>query len=280
MATLSASQLSSGYQAATASVRARVLAYSSSLWLGSSGFRDTDVERLISRIIPTVRAGQVQVANITDSYISRMAALSGVNSTSGVDVASITGYRGVDSETVYRRPAVAVYSALSKGETFAAASAFGLQRLTSIVETDVQQAKNRQASRSISGSGFSGFRRALTGPKSCAFCVIASTQRYSSGDLMPLHPGCGCSVLPLTGSAKNQVLDPGLLKSTHDSIDAKMGADYTSDKGARNLGQGKLGSKGEPISDFTDLIVTNNHGELGPTLGWRGDNFTGPNDLN
>lgn len=280
MATLSASQLMAGYQAATMSVRTRVLAYASSLWMGSPGFRDADVERLIARIVPTVQAGQVQVAQITESYIARMALLAGVTTSVGVDAASITGYRGVDADIVYRRPAVAVYTALSKGETFEAATALGLRRLQSIVETDVQQAKNRQASRSVSGSGFSGFRRTLTGPKNCAFCVIASTQRYYSGDLMPLHPGCGCSVEPITTrGSREQVIDPELLESTYISIEMKMGPDYTVDRGARNLGQGKLASNGQPVSDFTDLIVTNNHGELGPTLGWRSDNFTGPKDL-
>jgi hypothetical protein len=277
MATLSPDQLVAGYQAATESVRARVLAYASSLWMGAPGFRDADVDRLVSRIVPTVQAGQIQVANITDSYIRRMASLAGVAATSGVDVAAITGYRGVEAETVYRRPAVAVYTALSKGETFSTAKEFGLQRLASIISTDVQQAKNRQASRSISGSGFSGARRILSGNENCAFCVIASTQRYLKTELMPLHPGCDCGVKPFTSSSDpGQVLDQGLLDRAHALIDEKLNV---KDSNARNLGNDKFSTKGQPISDFTDLIVTNNHGELGPTLGWRVDTFTGPKGL-
>jgi hypothetical protein len=277
MATLSPDQLVAGYQGATESVRARVLAYASSLWMGSPGFRDADVERLIARIVPVVQAGQVQVAQITDSYVARMAILAGVTSSDGVDAAAITGYRGVAAEVVYRRPAVSVYTALAKGETFATASAFGLQRLTSIISTDVQQASNRQATKSIGGSGFSGARRVLSGAENCAFCVIASTQRYRKTELMPLHPGCDCKVRPFTESSDpGQVLDQRLLDQTHDLIDAKLNV---KDSNARNLGNDKFSTKGQPISDFTDLIVTNEHGELGPTLGWRVDTFTGPKGL-
>lgn len=277
MATLSPDQLVAGYQAATESVRARVLAYASSLWMGSPGFRDADVERLIARIVPVVQAGQVQVAQITDSYVARMALLSGVSSSVGVDAAAVTGYRGVAAEVVYRRPAVSVYTALSKGETFATASAYGLQRLTSLISTDVQQSKNRQATKAIAGSGFSGARRVLSGAENCAFCVIASTQRYRKTELMPLHPGCDCGVEPfISASDPGQVLDQKLLDQAHTLIDEKLNV---RDSGARDLGNDKFSTKGQPISDFTDLIVTNEHGELGPTLGWRVDTFTGPAGL-
>jgi hypothetical protein len=32
----------------------------------------------------------------------------------------------------------------------------------------------------------------------CEFCSEAADDRYAEGDLMPLHPGCQCSVEPAT----------------------------------------------------------------------------------
>lgn len=266
-----------GYQAATESVRARVLSYVKAVWANSPSFRDADIDRIVARIIPVVQAGQVQVAQLTDAYVGRMSVLAGVTWVSGVDREAVVDYRGVPADDVYRRPAVTTYTALSKGASYADAVTQGANRLQSIVATDIQQAKNRQASRSIGGSGFKYFERRLTGRENCAFCVIASTQRYLNGDLMPLHPGCDCDCVPLQSMKDpGQVIKPELLELTHAAIDAKLGG---TDRGARELGLNKSSTKGQPLSDFTELIIVNEHGELGPTLGWRSDHFTGPGDL-
>jgi len=272
---LSSEQLVAAYLATNAEIRRRVLAYVTAVWSNSPAFRDEDVARIVSRIVPVVHAGQMQVAQLTNAYIGQMAVLAGVTWTPGViDREAVVGYRGVPAQTVYTRPAVATYTALSKGATYGDAVAQGLTRLQSIASTDMQQAATRQASRSMGGSGFQSFRRVLSGSENCALCAIASTQRYTRGDLLPLHPGCDCAIEPLTDGRDNQVIDPGLLERTHAQIEAHLGA--SSDRGARDAGLGKTDSKGRPISDYTELVVTNHHGELGPTLGWRSDHFTGP----
>lgn len=277
MAQITPDGLLASYQASTERIRNRVLAYTSAVWAGSTAFRDSDIDRIVKRIVPVVQSGQMQVAQITDAYIGRMSVLAGVTWTPGIDRASIVGYRGVPADTVFRRPAVTTYTALSKGSTFADAVSQGANRLESIVSTDIQQAKNRQATKSIGGSGFRFFERSLTGNENCAFCVIASTQRYHKGDLMPLHPGCDCGVKPLkTASDPGQVISPELLERTHELIDAKLNQ-Y--DRGARDLGIGKVSSSSQPLSDFTELIIVREHGELGPILGWRSDKFTSAEDL-
>lgn len=276
MPQLSPKQVVAGYQAATTAIRDRVLAYTAAVWSGSPSFRDADVDRIVARIVPVIRAGQLQVANLTDAYIGRMAVLSGVAWSPGVD-ASLTGFRGVPADVVYRRPAVQTYTALSEGKTFADAVEQGAARLQSIVATDIQQVKNRQAQRSVGGSGFTFFRRELTGRENCALCVIASTQRYHRGDLLPIHPACDCDVVPYqAGRDPGQVIDPDLLESTHDEIAARLGR---SELGARDLGLDKADAAGRPLSDYTDLIVSRDHGELGPTLTWRSDHFTSADDI-
>ena len=245
-------------------------------WDASPAYRDADIDRLISQIMPQVQAGQLATATLTNAYIGQAAALTGTPWGATVDRDAILGYRGVDSRDVYRRGAVTLYTALSNGSTFDAAVAYGLDRMVSIVATELQQAKNRQAQRSLEDSGFYGYRRVISGLENCALCVIASTQRYKKDTLMPIHPGCDCGVEPVRGDGPGTVLDPNLLESTHRLIDQKLGG---TDRGARDLVLDKVSSAGKPISDFTDLIVVNNHGELGPTLAWRSDRFTSAADI-
>lgn len=261
MATLAPDSLIVGYQSAVANIRSRVEAYAARVWSSSPGFRDEDVARIIAQIVPAVRAGQVQVAQLTDAYIGRAAILAGVSWTAGVDVASIVNYRGVPADEVYRRPAVTVYTALSKDVPYSMAVQQGLDRLLNLVGTDLQQSRNRAASDAMTRSGFKYFRRVLRGRKNCALCAIASTQRYYRGDLMPIHPACDCGVAPIDSPRDpGQVIDAETLETIHSKVEELTG---TVDRGGR-------------APDYRDLLLTNTHGELGPTLGWRGQHFDGP----
>jgi hypothetical protein len=224
------------YESANSQIRERVLAYALAVWGAASSFRDADVERIVAQIVPAVQAGQLQLAALTDAYVGRMASLAGVSYTASLD-RSVVAYRGVAASEVYRRPAVSIYTALANGTAYTDAVGEGLNRLTSIVSTDLQQARNRQASRSVGSSGFQFYRRVLSGKEDCDKCRIASTNRYRKADLMPIHPGCDCGVEPLVE------FDP------------------------------------EP-DPRAETVVVNMHGELGPTLGWAGEHFTGPSDLN
>jgi hypothetical protein len=263
---------------AVAAVRARVLAYATQMWTGSESLRDADIARLVARIVPIVQAGQMQVAHLTNAYILRLAVLEGVVAeAAAIDRTAVIDYRGVPAEDVYRRPAVTSYTALAGGTPFEEAKAQGLARLVSIVTTDLQQTRNRQATAAYGSSGFTYTERILSGTENCALCVIASTQRYRKAVLMPIHPGCDCGQRGVKAETDpGQVINRDLLELTHAQIDAKLGG---TDRGARALGRDKTTSAGNPISDYTDLIISNQHGELGPTLAWRNDHFTGPADI-
>lgn len=260
------------YQAAVAEVRSRLLSSAAALWGGLGSYRDADIDRMVRIITPLVEAGQIQVANLTEAYFRQEGARA------GVEFAYVTGGRGVPIDEVYRRPAVTTYTALSEGKSVSAAIAAGGERLASLVSMDVQMAKVRQADRSLSSAKVKAFRRTLTGAENCGLCVIASTQRYWVGDLLPIHPGCDCGVdvLPPGVDPGEQVFNQALLDATHDEIQSKLGA---TDYGARDLGLGKADARDRPISDYTDLIVTQTHGEYGPTLAWRDDKFTSAADI-
>ncbi|PYY63621.1 hypothetical protein DEJ30_11960 [Curtobacterium sp. MCPF17_003] len=271
-------QLTAAHQTTTKQIRDRTLAVTAARWDTSPDYRDADIDRLISQILPQVQAGQLATATLTNAYIGQAARVTGAElAPATVDRDAILGYRGVPSADVYRRGAVTLYTALSNGSPFDAAVAYGLDRMLTIVATELQQAKNRQAQRAIEASGFYGYRRVLTGLENCALCAIASTQKYSKSELMPIHPGCDCGVQPVReADGPGTILDPDLLERTHTLIDQKLGG---TDRGARDLSIEKTSSAGKPLSDFTDLVVVNDHGELGPTLAWRSDKFTSAADI-
>lgn len=275
MATLTPDRLTAAYMAQSTVVRERVVAFAVALWGASASLRDADVDRLVSRIIPVVQGGQLQAANLANAYIQRLAALEGiVAEPSPVRKSQVIEYRGVDAHEVYRRPAVQTYTALAAGKTFEVARQEGLNRLKALVSTDVQQSRNRQARVAYGDSDFSYTVRVLSGAENCALCVIASTQRYNVGELQPIHPGCDCGERGVrAGRDPGLVVDQRLLDLTYAQVDKKI-----TDGTAPELGA-KRDRNDRPLSDYTDLIISREHGELGPTLTWRSDNFTGASDL-
>ena len=263
MVHLSPEQVVTGYGRAAAAVRAAVVAFAAAAWRAQGSYRDADVDALVALIVPRVRAGQVQVANLTSAYIAQVATLrTGVLvSPVGVDVAAVTGGRGVPAEDVYRRPAVEVYTALAGGASYPDAVSRGLGRLVSLVSTDVQMAKVRQSRASMGASGARFYRRVLNGGDNCAMCMLASTQRYRVKDLSPIHPGCDCSVDPLPpGEDEFQVLDPDEVERIHAAVGERLGVE---DRGGRAV-------------DYRKLVIVREHGEYGPTLTLKGHRFTGP----
>lgn len=275
MATLTPDRLTDAYMAQVQAIRTRVLAYTLMLWDSAANLRDADIDRIVARIIPAVRGGQMQVAHITNAYVARIAALEGVTRQTVPVAEDVIDYRGVPPQDVYRRPAITVYTALAGGTSFAAARAQGRTRLASIVGSDIQQTRNRQARAAYTATGFDYTVRVLSGAENCALCVIASTQRYNTADLQPIHPGCDCGERGVrAGRDPGQVIDPTLLEQAYEQIDAKL----TSGDPTPALGE-KRTARGKKLSDLTDLIITREHGEYGPVLTWRQDRFTGPDGL-
>lgn len=254
------------YQRRSARIREVVVGQLSSIWNGLPDYRDRSIDKFVRVAVPKVQAGQIAAARVTAQYLGGT-----------VDREAIVTARSVDQAVEYRRPAVTVYTELAAGAALTVAVESGGRRLTSIASTDIQLARTVQARSSLAGSRFTYYRRVLSGSENCAMCAIASTQRYHRKNLLPIHPGCDCGVEPVEADYDpGQVIDPDLLEQVHGLI-ADQG--FGGERGARELGLGKLASNGKPVSDYTELIVTREHGEYGPTLAWRSDKFTGPGGL-
>lgn len=257
--------LDARYTSITQGLRQRLVALVMQAFGATGNYRDADADLFLERILPAVLGAQQQMGSLTDAYLSAMVADMYGGSPSAQGISLPESLRGVPPEEVYRRPFVSVWSALSDGKSLADAVRQGQTRLTSITGTDLQLARTEATRQTLGRDGRVQFyRRVLRGSFNCAMCTIASTQRYRKQNLMPIHPGCDCGTRPLApGEDRSQVIDEPLLEAAHAAVAAGTGQ---SDRGGR-------------LPDYRDVIIDRQHGELGPLMAIRRQNFTGPTSI-
>lgn len=260
------------HQQALRAVRAAVKRYADQRWRSLGSYRDDDIERFIAQVVPVVESGQVKVSQLTNAYMDSLARVAGRSVTPAV--VAQTGLRGVEMAEVYRRPAVSLYTALSEGKPLDEAIELGAQRLDSLLSTDLQMANVSAASEKMrDADGVVGYNRVLNETDAtCALCVIASTQMYSKDDLMPIHPGCQCSVEPVyrKNAGAAQAVNEERYAAVKEQLESQ-GITKT------HTGTFKQGTEGN-YRDLTSIKVRE-HGEVGPVLTWKDQDFTGPADL-
>lgn len=246
------------YEKAVTTVRSRLVEYAAAVW-ATAEFTDSAMAALVAAMVPRVLAGQLRIANLTAAYFGR------ATGTRPALVANdITRGRRTDPAVVYERPIITTRTLVSRGESVDVAKEAGGRRLQSLVTTDLEMAKIRQADRALLASGLTHYRRVPKGESTCAMCLIASTQRYNTGRLLPIHPGCDCGVDVIPeGMDLDEVIDPARLEATHQKVQEFAGI---SDRQGRAV-------------DYRKLLITHDHGELGEVIAWRGQKFTGPADL-
>jgi hypothetical protein len=234
--------------------------------LGS--WRDEDFEAFFRLASGTLSGASLQAARLQVAFYQQMAVAQGQNfvspTLSATQFTTEALRNGAPAREVYRRPFVDLYTALGQGKTMTEAIQLGANRISSIASTDVQLAR-RNAGFGVRSrnSRIVGYARTLTGAENCALCFVASTQRYTRGELMPIHPGCDCGEMPIYGTQDpGQVIDELRLDATHQAVEERFGF---SDPGARAI-------------DYRDIAIRE-HGELGPMLTVADQNFTGPSDL-
>lgn len=249
-------RLAEAYDSQVHAIRQQITAFGQAYWDSLPHYRASAVEDMIEAVTPRVAAGQLRIADLTRAYLAQCARELGWNVVlPPIDQDEIRGARGVDPSIVYRRPAVDVYAALAAGKPLPQAAAEGRLRLTQLIGGDMQLAKTHASRQSMRGYPEEGqfYRRVLTGRENCALCVVASTQRYYRGDLLPIHPGCDCGVQPLPpGLAVNQVIDVDLLEQVHQVAADRLG----------------VSDRGGSTPDYRKLLTVREHGEYGPTLSW------------
>ncbi|MFB8071139.1 hypothetical protein [Streptomyces californicus] len=266
---MSLTRLDRQYGSAIRGVWASTLGRTSRAWADLGSWREGDVRRFQRTALPALLAGQRRVASLTASYLEQLyKEVDGNGTRVDLDFGTVTGraLRDVDPEEIYQRPFKEVWTALGNDVSFDEALTRGTRRLETIAKTDLQLARTHTV-REVGDDmpRFSYTVRELQGEYDCALCMIASTQRYHKRDLAPIHPGCDCLVKLVTADEDpGQVIDEERLERIHELVEEALGK---SDRGGRAV-------------DYRKIIIANEHGEIGPVLGFAGQRFTGPDDIN
>jgi hypothetical protein len=271
------------YQQQTTALRDQLIAYIVALWASFPEYRLPQQHEFATQAVPVVEGAMAHMQSLTSGYLATLAGLAGASSTpTATAVLGISAVRnGADAAEVYRRPFNLVWRQLHDLQPLDQAKideaiASGRKRAVQTAATDLQLAKTQTSRDALRATRHVvGYRRVLEGPHSCALCIVAATQRYHKATLLPIHPGCDCSVLPIYGDA-----DPGQtisavlnhngklvpisdLVDVHDRIDQRFGR---SSSAARDIGLG--------LPKYRDAIIVHDHGELGPVIAVRGRPFT------
>ncbi|MFD9442167.1 hypothetical protein [Streptomyces sp. NPDC060001] len=265
---MSLTRLDRQYGTAVRGVWASVLGRVGRSWTDLHAWRDADAAAFQRKTLPVILAGERQIATLTASYLEQLYRdVDGGARRVKLDLDAVTGksLRGVDPHDVYERPFKEVRAALSDGVALDAAVERGAHRLDTIAKTDLQLARTHTV-REVAADmpRFEYTVRELQGEYDCALCMIASTQRYHKKNLAPIHPGCDCLVKTVTADYDpGQVIDSERLEQIHDLVEDALGK---ADRGGRAV-------------DYRKIIISREHGEIGPVLGFRGQRFTGPDDI-
>ncbi|MDO5502143.1 MAG: hypothetical protein Q4G67_03105 [Actinomycetia bacterium] len=210
------------------------------------------VSALAAAIGALVRSGQVQSAAGVSAYLDRTLTHMGVSPKptgtlriAGPLRAGVTSY-----EALYSRPVETYRYLRSIGYPSDPALSAAIDRLDSMVRTDLALARQHQGRDSLTGMrGVTGYRRIihpeLSKSGTCGLCAVAADQVYKTDELMPLHDRCKCTVLPIVGDD-----DPGWSLNQQD-LDRIYEA------------AGKKTSR-DPLKGVR--VTVEQHGELGPVL--------------
>lgn len=237
-------------------------------FLNLGSWHDDDIPMYIDATIADMTAIKTQAAKLATGFYREIAKLEGEKYVAPVipttDLATDVLRNGADVYQVYSRPFVIMRNALANDATVSEALAKGALRAEDLMRTEVQLARRSAGFMARQrNSNIVGYARILSGTENCALCYVASTQRYHSGDLQPIHNNCDCGEMPIYGTTDvGQVIDQERLDAVHEAVADRFGG---SDLAARSI-------------DYTKIKI-HEHGELGSVLTVKGQKFTGPDDL-
>lgn len=205
--------------------------------------RDENAKAFQEKAVRIVQAGQQRAIALTNAHFSgRVGLAKPTPLNTDKIIANIR--KGIPAQTVYERP---IYTARASIEKLGFAKAFekGLARLLSTADMDVAMAA-RDASLNFAQSEETvvGFVR-VSEPSCCDYCQMIDGAKVYVDDPAPLHNNCGCTLEPITrtsGSTRENWTDV---------------------------------SDGAVIED----VEIREHGEMGPLITRKGDDFESVDDL-
>lgn len=209
-------------------------------WQGLPHHDQQQVDEFLAAALPVAAAANRHSVALTEAFLAKSLGRQPVGVNADEIIAGIRN--GTTPADVYFRSFVTTWAALGSGVPYLQAVKTGMDRARSAAATDVQLSfTHTLVAVGTANDRIVGFQR-VPDATACDFCLAATGQVYHSGDLMPLHSGCGCGVEPIM--------------------------------------QGDLGSIVPAPTDFPGpegiQVAVREHGELGPVLTNAADAFTGP----
>jgi hypothetical protein len=252
-------------------IRSAAVAAVAALWDRLvTGPEDAVLERWVPLATSAVQGAQTTASAAAIGYVSHSVRIAGATpepTPPEVTPSAFAEPRGVPTATVLARSIIQVRRSLGDGKLFMDAMSEGRSRAVQTAATEPvlsARAANQAAMRAQ--PRIVGYRR-VPDDGACKFCLLASTRRYTVADLMPIHPGCGCTVAPIIGTNDpGEVLDRGLVDQLMAS-DPALGARGQNRETARRYAR-------EQLAKSNELVTVHDHGELGPTLYQSGLQFT------
>jgi hypothetical protein len=250
------SALTRAFQSELKRTRVATADASREAWLRLGSYNRPDIKTFVDRVHPIVLAGQTRAVALTSAYMARQAKTPIVPVPIQQVVSKVRN--GIDPFDVYQRSFIGVWKDLERGEGWDAAVQKGGNRIWSTAGMDVLLAMtagtliygaavNAQAQSNGAESELIGYRR-VADPSCCDFCTQIDGAFCGPNEPMPLHNNCGCTVDPIMGKPREA--------TTLASEDGNL-------------------APGEDIED----VAIEEHGELGPLITRKGDQFTGPEDI-
>lgn len=180
-------------------IQDRVFAALYATWVRFDGwYRDSLVSEAAAAAFDVVAAGQSGQAALTDAYLARATTL-----TRGAPVAPIgvapamrESLRvGVTGPQIQERVASEFRWQIFRGLDPDTARDVALNRARESATQDLNLAFQRQVANFTQKRRVTQWRRVTRGEGVCGLCMAASHRVYGSGDLLPMHARCRCSVI-------------------------------------------------------------------------------------
>lgn len=245
------------YSAALATVKASAEATVQGLWLSLDDWYDEALAAALAAQSAGVSiTAQQAVIGATKQYVTAVVGILNGRRAPIPAVRTRPIRNGTHLPLVYLRAAEAYRRAIAFGADPQEALKQALNRAGGLVATDISLSAQLMQDGLMDALGVTTYRRVirpeLSESGSCGLCIAASNQIYYVGTLLPIHPPhCKCITLPIVdGNDPGRDLNEDDLKRLYDD------AGGTS---ARALKRTRY--------------KVNEHGELGPVIGKKSDNF-------
>jgi hypothetical protein len=261
-----------GYAAAQAKLTAALLRLLLGFWGSFVHWDSYDLVRAhAARSTVDVDVALAQARTLARAYMRSQYGQLGIDVPKLPDIVNSYERGGVEQLIVYQRPArersfverQALATGASPDEAASRARDAFVERMERIVEADIQATVRDELNKVMEATpAVTGYRRIIHPERSktgtCGLCMVAADRIYSIAELMAIHDGCQCTVLPITSAS-----DPGLALNRED-LDALYAA--------------AGGTGGDRLKNIR--VTSFEHGELGPVLIRQGSKFRTLDEVN